>query len=85
MRMNIADSRKLSHKEWRCIAKKERRRRLRRKIAQERDAVEERLRAALESSAEYLNLVEEQEKLEAQEQEEHAKRERLWLEEEVNI
>lgn len=82
-------STKLSHKEWRRIAKKERRRRIRRSIAQERDANEERLRAALENNMEYLKFCAEEEQQkkekEAQEREEHAERERLWLEEEVNI
>jgi len=80
---------KLSHKEWRRIVKKERRRRKRRLKAQERDANEGRLRAALESNMEYMKFCAEKEKQtkekEAREQEEHAERERLWLEEEVNI
>lgn len=80
---------KLTHKEWRRIAKKERRRRIRRLIAQERDANEGRLRAALESNMEYLKFCAEEEaqkkEKEAQEQKERAERERLWLEEEVNI
>ncbi|KAL6253611.1 hypothetical protein P5V15_012327 [Pogonomyrmex californicus] len=80
---------KLSHKQWRHIAKKERRRRIRRKIAIERDANEERLRAALESNMEYLKFSAEEEKREkekeAQEQEKHAERERLWLEEEIRM
>lgn len=78
---------KLTHKEWRCIAKKERRRRIRRLTARERDANEERLKAALESNMEYLKFYAEKEKqmeeTEAQEEREHAERERLWLEEEV--
>ncbi|XP_029668366.1 U2 small nuclear ribonucleoprotein auxiliary factor 35 kDa subunit-related protein 2 [Formica exsecta] len=78
---------KPSHKEWRRIAKRERRRRIRQKAAQERDANEEKLRAALMSNMEYLNRRAEQEKekkeKEAREQEEHAERNRLWLEEEV--
>lgn len=77
-----------SHKEWRRIAKKERRRRIRQKFAQERDANDEKLRAALMSNMEYLNYRAEQEKQEkekeAREQEEHVERDRLWLEEEVN-
>lgn len=80
---------KLTHKEWRRIARKERRRRIRRLTAQERDANEERLRAALESNMEYLKFYAEEEKQkeekEAQEKKEHAERERLWLEEEVKI
>lgn len=77
------------HRGWRRIAKKERRRRLRRTAARERDADEERLRAALERTAEYSNWREEQERLkeekEAREREEHAELERQWLEEEVNM
>lgn len=80
---------KLTHKEWRRIAKKERRKRIRRLTAQERDANEERLRAALANNMAYLKFCAEEEKQkkekEAQEQKEHAERERLWLEEEVNI
>lgn len=79
----------MRHKEWRRIAKKERRRRLRCKAAQERNTEEDRLRAALESSADYINWRKEQEELERkkeiQKQEDHAERERLWLEEEVTI
>lgn len=81
-------AKKPSHKEWRRIAKKERRRHLRRKAAQEREADEDRLRAALERSADYLNWCEEQKELErereAREREERAEQERLWLKEEVN-
>ncbi|XP_034947608.1 U2 small nuclear ribonucleoprotein auxiliary factor 35 kDa subunit-related protein 2 [Chelonus insularis] len=74
----------LSHKEWRRIAKKERRRRIRRKIAQERDADEDRLRATLEKSADYLNWVEEQERLnEEKEKKEHEENERRWIEAEL--
>lgn len=80
---------KLTHKEWRRIAKKGHRRRIRRRIAQERDTNEERLRAALESNMEYLKFCAEEEKRkkdeEEEEQKKHAERERLWLEEEVNI
>lgn len=79
---------KLTHKEWRGIAKKERRRRIRRLTARERDVNEKRLRAALESNMEYLKFYAEKEKQteekETQEKREHAERERLWLEEEVN-
>ncbi|XP_076649429.1 uncharacterized protein LOC143357093 [Halictus rubicundus] len=78
---------KRSHKEWRRTAKKERRRRLRRKAAAERDTDAERLRAALEKNADYLNWLENCEKERAErertETEEHEQRERLWLEEEV--
>ncbi|XP_034187004.2 uncharacterized protein LOC117607430 isoform X1 [Osmia lignaria lignaria] len=80
-------STKKSHKEWRRVAKKERRRRLRRKAAVERQADEERLRAALEQNADYLNWLEncelEEKEKEAREKEEHDQREREWLEEEV--
>lgn len=78
---------KYSHKEWRNIAKRERRRRLRRKAAVQREAAEEQQRAALEKSAEYLKWLEqcevENKEKEAREKEEHDQRERLWLEEEV--
>lgn len=87
-RMEEHRSRKLTHKEWRRIARKERRRRIRRLTAQERDANEERLRAALENNMEYLKFYAEKEKQQeekkTQEEKEHAERERLWLEEEVN-
>lgn len=80
---------KLSHREWRRIVRKERRKRKRQIIAQERDANEERLRAALENNMEYMQFCAEKEKQEkekeAREQEKHEERERLWLEEEVNI
>lgn len=79
---------KLNHKEWRRTAKKERRRRIRQKAAKERDASEEKLRAALMSNMEYLNWCAEQKKQEEEkemrEREEQAERNRLWLEEEVN-
>ncbi|CAK9798249.1 U2 small nuclear ribonucleoprotein auxiliary factor 35 kDa subunit-related protein 1 [Anthophora quadrimaculata] len=80
-------STKKSHKEWRRIAKRERRKRLRRKAATEREADAKRLRAALEKSADYLNWleqceVEEREK-EIREKERHEQQEKLWLEEEV--
>lgn len=82
-------STKKSHKEWRKIAKKERRRHLRRRAAAEREADEQRLRAALEKSADYLNWLEqceaEEREKEAREKEEHDERERLWLEEEVSL
>lgn len=88
-RMKECRSTKPTHKEWRRIAKKERRRRIRRLTAQERDANEERLVAALESNMEYLKFCAEKEnhekEKEEQEQKEHAEREKLWLEEEVNI
>lgn len=88
MRMTECCTKKLSHKEWRRIAKKEHRSRLRRKVAQEHEADEERQRAALENSAGYLNWLKEQENLEkekeAQELQEHEEQERLWLEEEVD-
>lgn len=89
MEESCSQSTKLSHKEWRRIAKKERRRRIRRSIAQERDTNEERLRAVLESNMAYLKFCAEQEKQreekEAQVRKQHAEREKLWLEEEVNI
>lgn len=79
---------KISHKEWRHIAKRERRRRLRREAARQRDSDEEQLRAVLECNAEYLKWRDEQKRLEketkAQEQQEYEEREREWLEEEVN-
>lgn len=78
---------KKSHKEWRKIAKREHRRRLRRKTAAEREANEEQLRAALVKSAEYLKWLEqceiEEREKEAREKEEHDQREKQWLEEEV--
>ncbi|XP_053970803.1 U2 small nuclear ribonucleoprotein auxiliary factor 35 kDa subunit-related protein 1 [Hylaeus volcanicus] len=80
-------STKKSHKEWRRTAKKERRRRLRRKAAAEREADAERLRAALEKSANYLKWIEDREiaekEKEKKEEEERDEREKLWLEEEV--
>nr|XP_031840438.1 U2 small nuclear ribonucleoprotein auxiliary factor 35 kDa subunit-related protein 1 isoform X2 [Nomia melanderi] len=85
--MERCDSTKRGHKEWRRIAKRERRRRLRRKAAAERDADAERLRAALEKNADYLNWLEkceaEEKEKERIEKEEHEQREKLWLEEEV--
>ncbi|XP_017887929.1 U2 small nuclear ribonucleoprotein auxiliary factor 35 kDa subunit-related protein 1 [Ceratina calcarata] len=76
-----------SHKEWRRIAKKERRRRLRREAASEREAEEENLRAALEKTADYLSWMErcevEEKEKEEKEKAEHDEREKLWLEEEV--
>ncbi|XP_014469221.1 PREDICTED: U2 small nuclear ribonucleoprotein auxiliary factor 35 kDa subunit-related protein 2 isoform X2 [Dinoponera quadriceps] len=78
---------KMRHKEWRRIVKKERRRRLRRATAQQRDADEERLRAALNNTVEYLKWCDEQERFkketEARERREHEEREKQWLEEEV--
>lgn len=86
--MERCDSAKSSHKEWRRIAKRERRRRLRRKAAAERDADAERLRAALEKNADYLNWLEkcevEEKEKEKTEKEEHEELEKLWLEEEVS-
>lgn len=80
---------KISHKEWRKVAKKLRRKRLRRKAAQLRDFDDEQLRAALERSAEYLNWVQEQNKLreenERREKEELEEQEKQWLENEVFI
>lgn len=80
---------KKSHKEWRKIAKREHRRRLRRKAAAEREANEEQLRAALVKSAEYLKWLEqceiEEREKEAREKEEHDQREKQWLEEEVSL
>ncbi|XP_011866151.1 PREDICTED: U2 small nuclear ribonucleoprotein auxiliary factor 35 kDa subunit-related protein 2 [Vollenhovia emeryi] len=78
---------KPTHREWRRIARKERRRRIRRLAAQERDANEGRLKAALENNMVYLKFCAEEQKQkeerEEQEQKEHAERERLWLEEEI--
>ncbi|CAK9829437.1 U2 small nuclear ribonucleoprotein auxiliary factor 35 kDa subunit-related protein 1 [Anthophora retusa] len=80
-------STKKSHKEWRRIAKRERRKRLRCKAAAEREADAKRLRAALEKSADYLNWLEqceiEEREKEAREKERHEQQEKLWLEEEV--
>ncbi|XP_011314276.1 U2 small nuclear ribonucleoprotein auxiliary factor 35 kDa subunit-related protein 1 [Fopius arisanus] len=77
----------LSHKEWRRMAKKERRRKIRRKHAREVEADDNRLREALERSAEYLKWIEEQATAEKEkqrrEQEEHDHQERLWTEREV--
>ncbi|XP_015176007.1 PREDICTED: U2 small nuclear ribonucleoprotein auxiliary factor 35 kDa subunit-related protein 1-like [Polistes dominula] len=85
--MEVRSSVSCSHKEWRRIAKRERRRRLRQKAAKERDADELQLRAALEKSADYLNWCKEQEQCEKEKEElekqEHEEREKLWLEEEV--
>lgn len=85
--MEGLSSTKPSHKEWRRTAKKERRRRLRRKAAAHRDADKQRLRAALEKSADYLKWIEqretEQTEKEQKEKEEHEQQETLWLEEEV--
>ncbi|CAL7933493.1 unnamed protein product [Xylocopa violacea] len=87
MVMEQTRSTKKSHREWRIIAKRERRRRLRRKAAAEREAGEERLRAALEKSADYLKWLEQSEaeerEKEAREQQEREQREKVWLEEEV--
>lgn len=87
-RMEKSHSTKLfNHKEWRRIAKRERRRRLRRRDARERDVEEEQLRAALARDADYLNWNKEQEHLdkekEAEDERQRAEQERLWLEEEV--
>lgn len=80
---------KPSHKEWRRIVKKERRRHIRQRVAQERDANEEKLRAALICNKDYLNWRAEQKKQEKEkevrEQEEQAEQNRLWLEEEVRV
>ncbi|KAI4499429.1 hypothetical protein M0802_005325 [Mischocyttarus mexicanus] len=85
--MEVCSSVSRSHKEWRRIAKRERRRRLRQKAAKEREADELRLRAALENTADYLNWCKENELREKEEEElikrEHDEREKLWLEEEV--
>lgn len=85
--MEVRTSISCSHKTWRRIAKRERRRRLRRKAAKEREADEEQLRAALERTAEYLNWCKEKEQREKEAEElekrEHEEREKLWLEEEV--
>ncbi|XP_047359436.1 U2 small nuclear ribonucleoprotein auxiliary factor 35 kDa subunit-related protein 1 isoform X2 [Vespa velutina] len=85
--MEVRSSVSCSHKAWRRIAKRERRRRLRCKAAKEREADEERLRAALERTAEYLNWCKEKEQREKEEEElekrEHEEREKLWLAEEV--
>lgn len=80
-------STRLSHKEWRRIAKKERRRRLRQNAARDRVANEERLVSALERDMVYIKWrakqEEEEKEKERREQKEHAEREKLWLEEEV--
>ncbi|XP_015112431.1 U2 small nuclear ribonucleoprotein auxiliary factor 35 kDa subunit-related protein 1 [Diachasma alloeum] len=85
--METDKQKSLSHKEWRRIAKKERRRKIRRKHAREREADDDRLRETLERSAEYLKWIEEQANLEKEkerrEREEHDEQERLWLEREV--
>nr|XP_033330184.1 U2 small nuclear ribonucleoprotein auxiliary factor 35 kDa subunit-related protein 2 [Megalopta genalis] len=85
--MEVCGTTKRSHKEWRRTAKKERRRRLRRNAAAERDADAERLRAALEKNPDYLNWLQNCEVEEAErekvEQKERDERERLWLEEEA--
>ncbi|XP_063983837.1 centrosomin-like isoform X3 [Diachasmimorpha longicaudata] len=85
--MDTNEQKSLSHKEWRRIAKKERRRKIRCKHARERENDDDRLRETLERSAEYLKWIEEQANLEKEnerrEQEEHDHQERLWIEREV--
>ncbi|KAK0082424.1 hypothetical protein PV325_010411 [Microctonus aethiopoides] len=82
--MSNNQSNLLSHKEWRRFAKKHRRKRIRRAAAELRNAEEKLMRSKIEQSADYLNWLIEQEKLEAdgekKEEIEHAERERLWLE-----
>ncbi|XP_043478244.1 U2 small nuclear ribonucleoprotein auxiliary factor 35 kDa subunit-related protein 2 [Leptopilina heterotoma] len=82
-----ASGKKPSHKEWRRRVKKERRRRLRRRAAEERDADAERLRAALEKTAEYSNWIKEQEEEEKQkeivEEQERIQGEHEWWEKEL--
>lgn len=77
----------LKHKEWRKIAKRERRRKIRQKAAQLRDAEEEELKEKLQNSEDYKQWTERQEKEEneriVRDKEEHEKEERLWLEREV--
>ena len=76
-----------SHKEWRRVAKRERRRRIRQKAAQLRDADEKKLTARLEKSTEYLNWLVEKEKQDKEresiEKREHEEKLKLWLEEEA--
>ncbi|XP_012266971.2 U2 small nuclear ribonucleoprotein auxiliary factor 35 kDa subunit-related protein 1 [Athalia rosae] len=78
---------KLSHKEWRRIAKRERRRRLRVRAATTRDLDAERLAAKLEESDDYSKWIQkqraEEEFKKAEEAKEHELQERKWLEEEV--
>ncbi|CAD6213197.1 GSCOCG00003960001-RA-CDS [Cotesia congregata] len=78
---------KLRHKEWRKIVKKERRKRVRQKTAQLRDAEEKQLQVALERSAGYLNWLLEQKLLQEEKErkkaEELAEQEKQWLENEV--
>lgn len=85
--MSNNQSNLLSHKEWRRFAKKQRRKRIRRAAAELRNAEEKLMRSKIEQSADYLNWLIEQEKLEAdrekKEEIEHTERERLWLETEV--
>lgn len=77
----------LSHRAWRRVAKKERRRRLRREAAKSRVKEEICLKAALEKDADYLNWLKaeelEEEKQEAADKQKHDEEETLWLEREV--
>lgn len=85
--MDTVNLLKISHKQWRRKAKKERRRKIRQRDARARDADAERLNEKLKESREYLNWIETQrveEELKAEEEaKEHELRERKWLEEEV--
>ena len=87
--MDISAEKRLSHKEWRRQAKRERRRRLRRKAAQERDADAEHLKKKLQNTTEYLTWVKEQEDKEKHQQsiqeQEHVEREQKWLKDEASF
>ncbi|XP_033223186.1 U2 small nuclear ribonucleoprotein auxiliary factor 35 kDa subunit-related protein 1 [Belonocnema kinseyi] len=68
---------------WRKLVKKERRRRLRRKAAQDRDADAERLKATVERAAEYSTWVQKNREEEIIQEQERIQKEQEWLQEEL--
>ena len=78
-----------SHKQWRSLVKKLRRKRLRQEAAKNRDEEEQNLQLRLEQDPCYLKWKEEEAKQllesEKREKEEHVKLEKNWLETEVSL
>lgn len=85
--MESKSLKKPSHKEWRRLVKKKRRKVVRQKAARERDQEAERVQQILEKREDYVEWQKEIKKLEEEKEklarEEHDKLEKAWLEAEV--
>lgn len=86
---SVSSPKRPSHREWRRLAKKERRKRLRQLAAREQAEEADQLERRLEASADYLRWLELEDKLqeqrEARERQQHESLEKAWQEAEVSL